>query len=219
MFAIDTNGLAYALCELLDDGSLAVREWDGVAAVYRKEDPEGRPEAVTAALPEGNGYDICAIRDMGKHVLAYAGSTEEAVIFAAAAAWSLCAHMGELRAYRWIEEALGRGEEEAVIGRMRSWYGESLCSIGKEDPARISLIRTRKGVDVKFAKRYAARGTDAAMAYTVLDHCCRLLQTADKLCQKILEAGIMVDQEKLKCLMVFGDAEKERRWWKGEVRP
>lgn len=218
MLMTDTEEFAYALCEILDDGNLAVREWQGVAAVYRRETPEARPEAVTAALPEGDWYDICAIRDMGKHVLAHAGDAGEAVVFAAAAAWSLSANAGELRPYRWIQEALEKGEEEAVDGRMRSWYGDSLCSLGKEDPYKISLVRTRKGMDVMYARRYAVRGADAAMAYTMLDRCCRLLETADKLCRKVLEAGITVDQEALKRLMVFGDTGNREKRRKKEGR-
>lgn len=68
MLMADTEELAYALCEILDGGDLAVREWEWerVAAVYRREDPE--------AHPEGDGYDICAIWDMGKHVLVHTGN-------------------------------------------------------------------------------------------------------------------------------------------------
>lgn len=201
MLMTDTEELAYALCGILDDGEFAIREWEWVAAVYRREDPGARPEAVTAVLLERDGYDICAIRDMGKHVLAHAGNA------------------GELRPYRWIQKALGKGKEDAVAGCMRSWYGDSLCSIGKEDPRKISLVRTRKGMDIMFARRYVARGADAAMAYIVLDRFCRLLEMADKLCQKVLEAGITVDQEALKCLMVFGDTENREKRRKKEGRP
>lgn len=219
MLMADTAELAYALCEILDDGNLAVREWEGVAAVYRRENPEARPEAVTAALPEGDGYDICAIWDMGKHVLVHTGDAGEAVVFAAAAAWSLSANSGEIQPYRWIQETLGKGEEGAVAGRMRSWYGDNLCSIGKEDPCKISMVRTKKGMDVMFARRYAARGVDTAMAYTVLDRCCRLLEMADKLCRKSLEAGITVNQEVLKLLIVFGNADNGEKRQKKGTRP
>lgn len=219
MLMADTAELAYALCEILDDGNLTVREWEGVAAVYRRENPEARPEAVTAALPEGDGYDICAIRNMGKHVLVHTGDAGEAVVFAAAAAWSLSANLGETQPYRWIQEALGKGEEGAVAGRMLSWYGDSLCSIGKEEPCKISMVRTKKGMDVMFARRYAARGVDTAMAYTVLDRCCRLLEMADKLCRKSLEAGITVNQEVLKLLIVFGNADNGEKRQKKGTRP
>lgn len=219
MFKADTNELVYALCELLDDRNLAVQERNGVAAVFRREDPQGRPEAVTDALPERDGYAICAIWDMGNMFWPMQGIRRKKRSSLPPLPHGAYPPIWGRWACRWIGEALEKGEEEAVIVHKRSWYGDSLCSIGKEEPARLSLIRTRKGADVKFAKRYVAQGVDAAMGYTVLDRCCRLLEIADKLCQKVLEAGIAVNQETLKCLMVFGDTAKKRKWWKREVRP
>lgn len=59
---------------------------------------------------------------MGKHVLVHTGNAGEAVVFAAAAVWSLSATAGELLPYRWIPGGVRERIEIRIIQKDEKAY-------------------------------------------------------------------------------------------------
>lgn len=198
------------LIERILGGAYEVRERGEEILLYRRVLPRQEPEDCIAVRPAQGGYTVCEVHRGSRTVRARAAREQEAAAYGAVLCERMFRKGADQRRARWIRICVDQGRESEVVDSINRGPEGSLSCIGREDPGKISLLKTPSAADVKFAGEYLAKGIPLTRAYVVLDNFCGRLEEARGLWRRLESLGIRADRSKVFRLYLFGDETKGR---------
>lgn len=188
---------------------LDVRQ-DGAETIICRNETGHWPEDYVSVEQRPDGYAVCECHRDKKAVRAKAGSLEETAVLAAALALRMFGIGADPGTARQIRGLIEQGHEGQAACLLAGRLDQSLYSIRKEDPSRVSLVKRGKMADVRFAGRTIVKGASRPRAYAALYHYGRMLGEARGLTMQAEAMGLGADARKVLCLCLFGDAGQDR---------
>lgn len=178
--------------------------------LYKRGFPRREPEDCITVERTQRGYSVCEVHQGSRTVRAQTAREQEAAAYGAVLCERMFRKAADQSRGKWIRTCIDQGREREVADSMNRRMGGSLCCIGREDPRRLSLLKTPSGADVKFAGEYLAEGASLSRAYVVLDNFCERLEEACGLWRRLESSGIMADRTRILKLYLFGDETRGR---------
>lgn len=183
---------------ILEDEKYVLQEFGGRLKLYNG-NPNIYPEDYIEIDKTTNTdrYTIFEVHRDNKQFQLEAGK-EEAAFYAAVMYKRLFDNVVDRVKARNIRNYVSSGDEETAVDCIKSWFSNSIYSMGVEDYFKISFIQTDDKVDVKFGGEYIAEGVSVARGYVVLYNFCEKLQTIIRFCDKIQKrTSYTFDREKI----------------------
>lgn len=162
-----------AIREILEDEKYVLQEFGGKLKLYNG-NPNIYPEDYIEIDKTTNTdrYTIFEVHRDNRQFKLEAGK-EEAAFYAAVMYKRLFDNVVDRVKARNIRNYVSSGNEKKAVDCVKSWFSNSIYSMGVEDCFKISFIQTDDKVDVKFGGEYIAEGVSVARGYVVLYNFCK----------------------------------------------
>lgn len=190
--------------QILGDSKYSVRE-SGIRTILFQGDLSHEPEDYIEIQRISDKYMIFEVHRDSRQMKGYVANRNDAAIYAVIFFKRLFDDMEDRMVVQNIRSYLNCGEEDKAIACIRNKIDESIYSIGREVPSKISLIKTGDKADVKFANECLAESVTLSGGYVAFYHYCKKLMHISKFYNEILgKIDCSLSCQNIKTLYILG---------------
>lgn len=191
---------------LLQDEEYNVKEFDGKIVLFKETSTIYPEEYIEVEKINSTGkFIVSEVHRDVKQIKVKTDKKEEAGIYAIIIYKKLYDDITDRKKARFIRNHINTGDEENVLAYCIDSFDDSVYSIDYEDNLKISLIRSKDSVDVKFYGEYIVQNAALDRGYVVFYNYCEKLQHISSFYSKIQQKlNYSIGCETILKLYIFG---------------
>lgn len=188
--------------EILQDDKLKIIETNNITLLFQGFYPE---DCVEIEI-NNNYYMIHEVHRKTKYLKLKTKEKSDAIVYAIILYKRLYDNLLNGEISKNIKVFMDNRNEEKALECIKNKFSPLIYSLEREERGKISFIKVNNKVDVKFNKRYIAKGAKLDRAYIVFYNFCAKLEHISLFCDILQnKLGNVINRDRIFDMYLFGE--------------